>query len=302
MTGLTWPPPLRPGDTVMVVSPSGPAPSDELGRGCDRLRSWGLQVRVGTHAADADGYLAGGDLDRADDFAVAWSDDEVRAVIAARGGYGAVRMVDLVDWDRLRRAGPKLLVGYSDITVLHLAVAHRLGLASVYGPVVAGLIADAEGDEESLERQADLLFGRGRFQGLQGTWGHGGVVRGPLYGGCLTLLASVIGSALATPPRGGVVFLEDVDEEPYRLDRMLTQLLRAGWFADVAGLALGTWTGCGDQGTVLEVLHDRLDPLGVPIVTGLLAGHGPQQASLPLGRIVELDGEAATITFADPAS
>jgi muramoyltetrapeptide carboxypeptidase len=296
--GLAWPPALQAGDTVAVVSPSGPAPADELTRGCERLRSWGLEVRVGAHSADADGYLAGRDQDRADDFEAAWSDDDVKAVIAARGGYGAMRMVDLVDWGALRSARPKLLVGYSDITVLHLAVAHHLGLGSVYGPMVTGLLADQAADPVSVERYADVLFGRDEHPRLPGTWGRGGLVRGPLHGGCLTLLASVVGSALATPPSGAIVFLEDVDEEPYRLDRLLTQLLRAGWFAGVAGLALGTWTGCGDEGVVQRVLHDRLDPLGVPIVAGLPAGHGPLQASLPLGRVVELDGRAATLHLA----
>jgi muramoyltetrapeptide carboxypeptidase len=299
--GLAWPAALHPGDAVMVVSPCGPVLAARLAQGCDRLRSWGLQVRLGPHAGDAHGYLAGSDQDRADDFTAAWLDEEVKAVIAARGGYGAMRMVDLVDWARLRTATPKLLVGYSDVTVLHLAVADRLEVGSVYGPMVAGILADPDGDPASLDGVADVLFGRGGPSALVGTSGQGDTVTGPLHGGCLSLLASMLGSALGAPPPGAIVFLEDIDEEPYRLDRMLTQLLRAGWFAGVAGLALGTWTHCGEGDAALDVLRERLDPLGLPLVAGLPAGHGPRQASLPLGRVVELEPRVATLHLPAPS-
>lgn len=295
---LRWPRPLRPGDTVAVVSPCGPCDEQGLTRGCEQLRAWGLEVRVAPHVLDVSGYLAGDDGARAADFTAAWADEGVAAVLASRGGYGAMRMVDLVDWDRLASAPPKLLVGFSDVTVLHLAVARHLGVGSVYGPNVGGLPADAE----SLERYRDQLLGGGHFAPLPGTWGQGGSVTGPLHGGCLSLLASTVGSPLADVPDGAVVFLEDVHEEPYRIDRLLTQLRRAGWFDRAGGVALGTWTDCGDPQTVLEVLHDRLDPLGLPMVGGLPAGHGPRPASLPLGRTVTLDGPAAVLSLLPPSS
>ena len=137
MTPRTRPPRLRPGDVVAIVSPSGPVEASAMERGVALLESWGLRVRVGAHALDRDGYLAGRDADRAADLVDAWCDPEVRAVVCARGGYGAHRTADLVDWPRLRSAAPKVLVGSSDATALHEAVACELGVVSVFGPMPA---------------------------------------------------------------------------------------------------------------------------------------------------------------------
>ncbi|TQM78070.1 muramoyltetrapeptide carboxypeptidase [Saccharothrix saharensis] len=274
---------LRPGDRVVVVSPAGPCAAGLLDAGTAWLRTWGLDVRVDAHALDTHptlDYLAGTDADRARAFEQAWLDPSAAAVLCARGGYGSLRMVDLVDWTALA-AHRKVFVGSSDTTVLHERFwAH--GLPTWFGPMV-GTRAFVE-DAEARERlRAALFTGVTAYRGVGRV---GGVARGPAVGGNLSLLT-------APPPPGAVVLLEDVNEEPYRLDRMLTGLLRTGWFDQVAGLVLGSWTGCGDPSAVLA---DRLGGLGVPIVADVRFGHCAGQLTVPLGVPVEIDGDTGTVT------
>ncbi|MFE2756391.1 LD-carboxypeptidase [Actinosynnema sp. NPDC059335] len=277
------PPLLRPGDLVTVVSPAGPCPPDLLDAGVARLREWGLDVRVDAHALDthpALGYLAGHDADRARAVERAWLDPATAGVLCARGGYGSLRMVDLVDWTALARHR-KVFVGSSDTTVLHERFqAH--GLATWFGPMV-GTRAFVE-DAEARERLRAALFGG--VTSYRGVGMAPGVARGTAVGGTLSLLD-------APPPPGAIVLLEDVDEDPYRLDRMLTGLLRAGWFDRVAGLVLGSWTRCGDP---TAVLADRLGGLGVPIVADARFGHCEGQLTVPLGVPVRIDGGTGEVT------
>jgi muramoyltetrapeptide carboxypeptidase len=294
------PPPLQAGDKIAVVAPSGPADPARLERGCSVLRRLGLDVVVGEHAlarapAGPNGgrlrYLAAADADRAADLQDAWCDPAVAAVLCARGGYGAARVLDHLDWAALGEAPPKLLHGSSDITALHAVFGGRLGVPTSYGPMVASLIADAE--PEALAHLKAGLFGAGAP--VRGTHAlRAGRVRGPLTGGNLALLASLLGTPYAPEPATGrIAFLEDVDEAPYRVDRMLTQLRQAGWFDGVAGIVLGTWVGCGDLDAVFA---DRLLPLGVPILAGVPVGHGPRQLTVRLGAPALLDAGALTLS------
>ncbi len=292
------PPSLTAGDRIAVVAPSGPVDPARLERGCAVLSGFGLEVLVGEHVLDRSpaglAHLAGADADRAADLQQAWCDPDIAAVFCARGGYGAVRTLDHLDWTAMRGAAPKLLHGSSDITALHAAFGRRLGVATSFGPMIATSIAD-----EEPEVIADLrawVLGDGAV--LTGTHApRGGRVSATLTGGNLTLLTSMLGTPHAPEPAAGrVAFLEDIEEPPYRVDRMLTQLLQAGWFDGVAGIALGTWVGCGD---LAAVFADRLTPLGVPILAGLPVGHGPDQRTLRLGVPVTLDADALVL---DPTS
>lgn len=280
------PPPLQAGDKIAVVAPSGPADPARLERGCSILRGLGLDVVVGEHALDRGPlrYLAGSDADRAADLQDAWCDPRIAAVLCARGGYGATRVLDHLDWAALREAPPKLLHGSSDITALHIAFGGRLGVTTSFGPMVATLVVDA--GAEVLDHLRAGLFGAGApVRGDRAL--RAGRAEGTLTGGNLSLLASLIGTPYAPEPAAGrIAFLEDVDEAPYRVDRMLTQLLQAGWFDGVAGIVLGTWIGCGD---LAPVFADRLMPLGVPILAGVPVGHGPRQLTLRLGAPALLD-------------
>ena len=282
------PRPLRRGDRVVVVSPSGPVDAVPLQRGTGWLRELGLKVDLGRHVLDrmpATPFLAGSDLDRAADFTAAWLAPDVAAVMCARGGYGAARLLEHLDFAALAgRADPPWLVGSSDVTALHTAVRERLGVATVFGPMVANEVLGGQiPDEPSRTHLSAVLFGMGSAATAlpAGRVLVGGAGRGRLVGGTLTLLAAAAGTPWAGSTAGAIVLLEDVDEAPYRLDRMVTQLLQTGWFAGVQGVALGSWERCGPRAE--EVGLARLCELGVPVVAGLPVGHGPSQRSVVLG-------------------
>ncbi|WAU84083.1 LD-carboxypeptidase [Streptomyces sp. Qhu-G9] len=305
MKDLTRPPRLTAGARVAVVAPSGPVPEERLQAGLDLLRGWDLDPFVAPHVLDRHarfGYLAGTDADRAADFLSAWCDPSVDAVLCARGGYGAQRMADLLDWDALRAAGPKVFLGFSDITALHEAFATRLGLVTLHGPMVAGIdfVKNARAQEhlratlfdpESVRTIASA--GRALVPGRAG---------GVLLGGCLSLLAAELGTPHARPSaRGGLLCLEDVGEETYRLDRCLTQLLRAGWLDGVAGILLGSWARCDPYDQVRDLVLDRLGGLGVPIAEEFGFGHGEGALTIPFGVRGELDAGTGTLTLDAPA-
>ncbi|MFF8434333.1 S66 peptidase family protein [Streptomyces bacillaris] len=307
---LARPPRLRPGARVAVVAPSGPVPADRLEAGLGVLRGWGLEPVVMPHVHDVHpdlDHLAGTDADRAADLRAAWCDPSVDAVFCARGGYGAHRMVDLLDWAAIRAAGPKVFVGYSDITALHEAFALRAGYATLHGPMVATerFLEDAPTREHlratlfepeqvrtlGLDTAAALVPGR---------------ARGILYGGCVSLLAAAIGTPHArSDARGGLLAIEDTGEEPYRLDGILTRLLRSGSLAGLAGVVCGSWQECGPYEKVRAVLADRFGPLGIPVIEELGFGHGPTALTVPLGVPAVLDAPAdggrCTLTVEVPA-
>ncbi|MQA85179.1 MAG: LD-carboxypeptidase [Streptosporangiales bacterium] len=304
--GRTRPPRLRPGDRVAVVAPGGPVDPVRLDAGCAVLRGFGLDITTGPHVRDRTGFLAGRDADRAADLQAAWCDPSVRAVVCARGGYGSMRLLDRLDWDALAAAGAKLLHGASDVTALHVAFGARLGLATTFGPMAAlAPIGSAEPEPGSLACLRDTLFAPGRTQVLAAPTPRalaGGRAFGLLDGGNLSLLASLAGTPYAPPAAPGrIVLLEDINEEPYRVDRMITQLLLAGWFDGVTGVILGSWVGCGSPEEVEEVLAERLLQLNVPVLAGLPIGHGVPQLTLPLGVAAELDADAGTIALHEPA-
>ncbi|MGW8884988.1 S66 peptidase family protein [Streptomyces sp. NPDC055749] len=307
---LTRPARLRPGARVAVVAPAGPVPADRLEPGLDLLRGWGLEPVVAPHVLDAHpdlDYLAGTDEDRARDLQDAWCDPSVDAVLCARGGYGAHRMVDLLDWSAMRAAGPKVFVGYSDITALHEAFAVRTGISTLHGPMVATetFLKDAA-TQESL--RATLFEPESvRTLGLDSATALvPGRARGITYGGCVSLLAADIGAAHARrSARGGLLVMEDTGEEPYRIDRILTQLLRTGALDGIAGVACGSWENCGPYEQVRAVLADRLGALGIPVAEELGFGHSPTALTIPLGVPAVLDAPAdggrCTLTVEVPA-
>jgi muramoyltetrapeptide carboxypeptidase len=303
---LVRPPRLTPGARVAVVAPSGPVAEDRLAAGLGILRGWDLDPVVAPHVLDrhtAFGYLAGSDTDRAADLQNAWCDPSVSAVLCARGGYGAQRMVDLLDWDAMRAAGPKVFTGFSDVTALHQAFAARLGLVTLYGPAAAG--ADFVANARAREHLRATLFDPASVQVLTATGGGAlvpGRAAGVTLGGCLSLLAAGLGAPHELPGApGGLLMLEDVGEAPYRLDRTLTQLLRAGRLDGVSGIVLGSWDRCGPYGDLRLLLADRLGGLGVPVVEEFGFGHCEGALTVPLGAGAVLDAEAGTLTLDEPA-
>jgi muramoyltetrapeptide carboxypeptidase len=295
---------LREGDTVALVAPCGPVDPGRLDRGRRILADLGLKVVIGAGVLDRSGFLAGSDDGRARDLQQAWCDPSVSAVICARGGYGATRLLGLLDWAAMKAAGPRILLGSSDVTALHRAFAVRLGVASCFGPMPACALLGEQGgpDAASLARLRAALFEGEAIEPVTGT----GVIvpgraEGPLTGGNLSLLAALCGTPHAMRAGGGIVLLEDVGEAPYRIDRMLTQLLQAGCLDGAAGVALGSWVDCGDP---LPVLAERLTPLGVPVIAGLPVGHGTPQFSAWLGVDAVIDTQSCSLTslFRDQAT
>jgi muramoyltetrapeptide carboxypeptidase len=289
-----------------VVAPSGPVPEERVEAGVEILRGWGLEPVVMPHVRDRHRdlwYLAGPDEARARELTEAWCDPSVSAVLCARGGYGAQRMVDLLDWTAIRAAGPKVFVGYSDITALHEAFAARMGLVTLHGPMV-GALTFLKDDRTQESLRATLLEPESvRTLGLETARTMvPGRARGITLGGCVSLLAADLGTPHARPfARGGLLLIEDVGEEDYRLDRILTQLLRSGWLDGIAGIALGSWAECGPYEQVRAVLHDRLGGLGVPVVEELGFGHGETALTVPFGVEAVLDADACTLTLDEPA-
>lgn len=288
---------------MAVVAPSGHLEPDWLARGVALLESWGLEVAVGEHALARTRHHAGSDDRRRADLQAAWCDPAVVAVLAGRGGSGAARLVDDLDWAAMSDAGPKLLVGFSDVTVLHEAVAHHLGLVTLFGPMPASEAFGGERpDVPTVEHLRATLFEPQSVRVLSGlgTVCHvGGTARGVTVGGTLALLANTVGTAESRPANGGIAVLEDIAEPGYRIDSMLTQLLRTGWFDGVAGIVLGSWEGCGDD--ALETVVERLAPLGVPLMSDLPFGHGVPSLTVPLGVEALLDPAAGTLTLVHPA-
>jgi muramoyltetrapeptide carboxypeptidase len=270
--------------------------------GVEVLRSWGLRVRIGEHVLDRHptlDYLAGTDADRAADLQNAWCDPDVAAVFCVRGGYGCLRILDLLDWTAMAAVGPKVFAGSSDVTALHELFAARLDLATLFAPMVATEAFTA--DDQAQEHFRATLFEPSSVRVLTRP-GAGplvsGTCSGVIVGGNVSLLAAGLAAKATLPaPDGAIAILEDVNEDPYRLDALITKLLRAGWFDDIDGIALGSWTECGELADVRAVLLDRLGGLGVPIAWELGFGHCPAQLTVPLGVAADLDADAGTLTI-----
>ncbi len=274
-----------------MIAPSSPFEPDAFARGLDVLSGrLGLVPRLRDDVVARRGYLAGDDARRIEEWREAVSDPDARAIFCARGGYGAMRILPAVDPAPLL-ARPKLLVGFSDVTALH-AVLNRAGLATVHGPVVTQL---GPAPEDAIAHLEALLSGTAPRPGAWGVPAPGaGVVAartmrpgrasGPLLGGTLAILAHLQGTPFAPPLDGAILFLEDVGEAPYRIDRYLTQLRLAGALDGVAGLALGTLTRCDDAGVLAaDVVREVALGLGIPAIEGVPAGHADANFALPFG-------------------
>ncbi len=288
---------LKPGDLVGVVAPAGPVMPDALAAVPALYARHGLRVRLYPGCEANTGYLAGPDALRLADLHAALADDDVAAIHCLRGGYGAMRILDGIDAD-LVRTKPKLLIGYSDITALHALWAGE-GLPSLHAPMPASdlIKPGREADEAAL---FDVLLG-GLHAGtvLQPTLEAdtprtAGVAEGPLIGGNLSLVAALMGTPWAWNPHGAILFLEDVSEEPYRVDRYLTQLRLGGVLGSVAGVLLGSFT---DETYPLDLLKATFEGLGKPVLGGWPTGHGTPNRPLPMGLRARLDTTAGTLTL-----
>ena len=304
------PPRLRRGDTVGLIQPAGFVDDEfDLQLVMEAVIAMGLVPKPAPHLRTRFGYLAGTDKDRAADVNAMYADDSVRAVFAVRGGWGSARILPYLDFD-LIRAHPKLLVGFSDITALHMAFAARAGFPTIHGPNAGGSWSKFSWDS----------FRRIAFDGATPTYLNPaatedrlvqrkwrtqtitpGTATGRLLGGNLTVLTSLLGTPYLPDFDGAILFLEDIDEAEYRIDRMLTQLALAGVLRRVAGVVFGQCTNCRATGpsiggfTVADLLRQHLQPLGVPAYQGALFGHVDDQFSLPVGVRAEINATTGSI-------
>lgn len=309
---------LAAGETVGLVAPANATfQSLELQIARESLEALDLKVRVGSHLLDRHGYLAGQDRNRAADINAFFADASVSAVLPIRGGWGSSRLLPYLDFDVIRR-NPKVVVGYSDITALLLSIHAKTGLVTFHGPNGMG-----RWDAYSLEH-----FKRVIMQGEAVTFENpralsdrnaltptenraltinGGKARGRLLGGNLTVLTTIVGSPYLPAWDGAILFCEDVGEDFYRVDRMLTQLKLAGILSKIRGFLFGTCSECGPGEpnfgalTLEEIFADHIKPLGVPAWSGAMIGHGMPQWTLAQGIDVEIDADAATLRMTEPA-
>jgi muramoyltetrapeptide carboxypeptidase len=314
--GAVRPGRLRPGDTVGLVNPAGATWEPvHVEIAAESLGVLGFQARRGKHLLSRRGYFAGTDEERAADLNAMFADPAVRAIHCLRGGWGSARLLSLLDWDVISR-NPKILLGYSDITALLLALHAKTGLVTFHGPVASAQWnpfnvgwmkrvlqqGEAVTFENLREVEEDHLTAvENRVQTLTP-----GLARGRLLGGNLTVVTSLLGSGYLPEWDGCILFLEDVEEAPYRIDRMLTQLRLAGVLQKARAVVWGHCTDC-EPGrgygslTVTDVLHDHLKPLGVPAWQGAMIGHIERQFTLPVGIEVEVNAAAGTIRMLEPA-
>jgi muramoyltetrapeptide carboxypeptidase len=296
---------LREGDTVGVVAPAGSWENrSELLRGVAALEAWGLTVRLGDHVNDRHGYMAGRDEDRAADLHAMLADQEVKAIVCLQGGYGMPRLIPLLD-EALFAAYPKAICGYSDLTTLHLAASRWGNVITFYSNGASG-IGSPEVSEFSKKSLHRALFSDEPYGQIGPSPDDpyvrtivGGRVTGPLAGGCAGLLSSAIGTRLQPDFRGRIVVLEEIDNEGYVLDGILTQLRNAGLFDGIAGLVVGDistkWSGGIAELSTEDIIEEVLGPVGVPLIFGLPVGHGKHHATVPIGALATLDAAAGTL-------
>lgn len=308
---------LELGDTIGVVAPaSAPPDPRNLDRAVSTLEQLGYKVKLAPNVRRRWGFLAGSDRERASDLMRMFMDDGVKAIVCVRGGYGTARLLPLLDY-RVIRDNAKILVGYSDITSLHCAMLTKSNLVSFHGPMLNSDFAHHTMPAFTLQSFRRVLTNVGSagslLEGYQGKTINAlrhGIARGQLVGGSLSLLCTTIGTPWQPSFRGRILFFEDIGEQPYRFDRMLTHLLNCGLLQQVEGIAIGINQDCADpkakrakeyRQTLEDVFKERLLPLKVPVVMGLPFGHDPVNATIPVGVGALLDGNRGKLTLTEPA-
>jgi muramoyltetrapeptide carboxypeptidase len=311
-TNILKPGRLKKGDVIGIVTPASPvADASRIDKGVHYLERLGYNVTVGSHVGKERGYLAGTDKERLADLHTMFADRQVKAIIAVRGGYGTPRLLSGLNY-RLISQNPKILVGFSDMTALQLAIWRRCRLITFHGPMVAVEMADA------IDPFTEELF----WQTVTSTKKLGvisfppesrpaclstGIATGRLFGGNLSLIVSLLGTRYFPDATDSVLFLEEIGEEPYRIDRMMTQLRNAGVISRCNAILTGQFIDClpKDQTkpslSVDELLREIAQLTARPFVSNLAFGHGPQKMTLPIGLRVRVDAEARSIAYLEAA-
>jgi muramoyltetrapeptide carboxypeptidase len=306
------------GDTIGIVAPSSPPPDPAaIDRAAEALEKFGFKPKLAENIRARRGFLAGGDRERVGDLMQMFADKSVKGIMCLRGGYGAARLLNLLDYKIIRRHR-KILSGFSDITSLHCAFARKVNMVSIHAPMWNGGLQSKDLPEFTrssffrtvMEAKASGSIVSG-YDSKKISTVRCGVAEGRLIGGNLAVLCASIGTPFEPPFRGRILFIEDINEQPYRLDRMLTQLLNAGVLQQLAGVAVGVNRDCEDDGedrvideyrqSSADVMAERLSSLGVPVVMGLPFGHVALNATIPVGVHARLDGDNGDLIILESA-
>jgi muramoyltetrapeptide carboxypeptidase len=318
-----FPPKLNPGDTVAIVAPGYRVSENiQIQYAIERIQALGLKVKLGKSIYQRHGYFAGTDQERANDINQLFADKNVKAIIAIRGGWGSNRILSLLNY-KLIKNNPKIIMGYSDITSLLLAINSKTGMVVFHGPMAALpwtkfttkyvkdilFNADKVAFSNPVEEEDDLIHTKNRFVTIRK-----GRATGKILGGSLTLLTSLLGTKYLPRFNGAILFVEDVDEDIYRIDRMMTQLKNAGVLDKIAGFVFGKCTNCGlgvsGNGAVVatygsltfqQIMEQHILPLNIPAWYGSMIGHDSKIFTIPEGAMVSIDAENGTIQMLDAA-
>lgn len=294
------PNPLRVGDTVGIVAPAGPYDKDLFEKGIAALETMGFKVHVPDGLDRSKGFLAGSDRHRADIFNGCFRNEKIKGIFCARGGYGSLRILDLIDY-RLIEDNPKVFVGFSDITAIHMTLLDRCRLITFHGPVVTRL---GEADPETLDSlTAAVSSGRKlEIKVKSGTIVQSGRCEGVVSGGNLTTLCHLLGTPYAPVFRNHILLLEDVAEAPYKINRKLFQMKLSGCLDGVGGIMLGDFNDCGSRRELIATMKEVFKDMKIPIMAGFNFGHGTPNLTVPLGLNAILDTEKRSLMFEESAT
>ena len=294
------PPRLKPGDTIGIVAPAGPFDPEKFMKGKSVLESMGFQTFFDDGIFQKHGFLAGTDIQRADHVNRLFADPTVQAIFCARGGYGSMRILSLLDFETIQ-THPKIFLGFSDISALLSVLYDQFKLVTFHGPVVTTL---AKASEKTIMAMKTVLTSDAPLELTteDGKVIKPGVCSGVLIGGNLTTLCHLVGTPYASNFKEKILLIEDVGEMPYRIDRMLTQMKLAGCFNEIAGLILGAFKECGPLDEIVDIFNNIFEDADIPILAGFEVGHGEHNLTIPMGLDATLYTESKKLLFHEPST
>lgn len=291
---------LKIGDTIGIISPSSPARKEKIQEAYKQVINMGFKVKIGESPYEEYGYLSGTDEIRANDINKMFRDEDVNGILCTRGGYGTPRILPLLDYDAIRE-NPKVFIGYSDITALHIVFNQMAGLVTYHGPMAVSDMIEGF-DNFSKEGLFNLIMNKEPFYNIKNPLDqeiitiNGGIAEGVIIGGNLSLIVNTIGTPYEIDVRGKILFVEEIGEDPYKIDRMFNQLRLSGKLQEANGIILGDFNNCKSKNpkeslTLKEVINDQIKPIEKPTIYNLKSGHCNPMITLPLGVKARLDGD-----------
>jgi len=291
---------LLQGDTIGIVAPASPFNLEKFYRGIDVLKSMGYSPLIADDLFLKNGYLAGTDENRADMVNRLFADPNVRAIFCAKGGFGAMRILSLLDFNLIRQ-NPKIFVGFSDITAILSVLNNTCGIVAFHGPLVTTL-ADATNETKKSLLQALASDINIKLEPKKGVTINPGLASGPVEGGNLTTLCHLIGTPYAPSFKGKILLLEDKGEALYRIDRMLSQMKLSGCFEGLSGLVIGFFEDCGGHDEIHRLFEEIFKDFNIPVLAGFEVGHGRTNITIPMGIRAALDADRQQLTFFETAT